>query len=369
MIYNNLYEASQNLECQIKILNKRKRKSFGEFDLYPNNAKDVCCESYKHWVPCQDYCWKTDKQSKYYNFIKNDILLSMKNSTFVPFNGGDGCGPFNSKCSINAVHWDKTCKKKNTKEYFEGTLGVVSTVYPDANGHFLQESLPHWIRFLKSTNATVLVSESKIQKRFYDYFVTHLGYEKKRFYIKNGPVRASSLIFYRPFPKYVGDMIFRPLVVRSPDDYSILQKYMRPHCIEKYKTLLMIDREKSRSFKNRNNITKLLKTYSSQMNLTFEVKKLGKNSVYEEACLFQRARIVFGVHGAGFANMIFSRKNTTIIEVGYTEGMSTPQIYFDQSRFLGLKYYSLIGFGSYTGQVRVPIERITDVFRQISFTQ
>ena len=127
----------------------------------------------------------------------------------------------------------------------------------------------------------------------------------------------------------------------------------------------MIDREKSRSFKNRNSIIKVLKKYSSQMNLTFKVKSLGKSSVYEEACLFQRARIVFGVHGAGFANMIFSRENTTIIEVGYTEGMPTPQIYFDQSRFLGLKYYSIIGFGSYTGQVRVPIEIINNIFRKI----
>ena len=47
----------------------------------------------------------------------------------------------------------------------------------------------------------------------------------------------------------------------------------------------------------------------------FKILILSKYSFLEQAAIFNRARVIIGLHGAGFANIIFSKKKTKIIEI------------------------------------------------------
>ena len=42
----------------------------------------------------------------------------------------------------------------------------------------------------------------------------------------------------------------------------------------------------------------------------------------------------------GLANLVFARPNTSVVEVGYKT--NTPEIYFEQARFLHLSYFALV---------------------------
>ena len=42
---------------------------------------------------------------------------------------------------------------------------------------------------------------------------------------------------------------------------------------------------------------------------------LSKYSFLEQAVIFNKAKIIIGLHGAGFANIIFSKEKTKIIEI------------------------------------------------------
>ena len=49
----------------------------------------------------------------------------------------------------------------------------------------------------------------------------------------------------------------------------------------------------------------------------FKILILSKYSFLEQAMIFNRAKVIIGLHGAGFANIVFSKKKTKIIEITY----------------------------------------------------
>jgi len=57
-------------------------------------------------------------------------------------------------------------------------------------------------------------------------------------------------------------------------------------------------------------------------------------SVYDQATLFHHAKIIIGPHGSGFANLIFAKPGTTIIEIDHGLEGEDQRSYF--KRFAGL---------------------------------
>ena len=47
----------------------------------------------------------------------------------------------------------------------------------------------------------------------------------------------------------------------------------------------------------------------------FGVYKLSKLKIFDQISLFNSSRLVLGLHGAGFANIIFCKRNTKIYEM------------------------------------------------------
>ena len=47
----------------------------------------------------------------------------------------------------------------------------------------------------------------------------------------------------------------------------------------------------------------------------FKIVKLSEFSFLDQVCIFNNAKHIIGLHGAGFANVIFCKKNTNIVEI------------------------------------------------------
>ena len=76
---------------------------------------------------------------------------------------------------------------------------------------------------------------------------------------------------------------------------------------------IFIDRSDSKfthyQLYNNNEIIKKLKLYK------FGIFKLSKLNIFDQISLFNSAKLVVGLHGAGFANVMFCKKNTKIYEI------------------------------------------------------
>lgn len=58
---------------------------------------------------------------------------------------------------------------------------------------------------------------------------------------------------------------------------------------------------------------KLIKTFLASIG--FKILKLSEYSFIEQINIFYNANCIIGLHGAGFANIVFCKKNTTVIEI------------------------------------------------------
>jgi capsular polysaccharide biosynthesis protein len=67
----------------------------------------------------------------------------------------------------------------------------------------------------------------------------------------------------------------------------------------------------------------------------FDICKLEKLSLKEQILLFSQADIVMGIHGAGFANIMYS-DNSTIVEIFPEGGVRT--CYYILANEMGLNY-------------------------------
>ena len=93
-----------------------------------------------------------------------------------------------------------------------------------------------------------------------------------------------------------------------------IRKKLLKHKGKKFKfNKIFIDRSDSKfthyQLYNNNKIIKKLKKNK------FGIFKLSKLNIFDQISLFNSAKLVLGLHGAGFANVIFCKKNTKIYEI------------------------------------------------------
>ena len=72
----------------------------------------------------------------------------------------------------------------------------------------------------------------------------------------------------------------------------------------------------------------------------FKIVKLSEFKFVDQIALFNSAKVIVGNHGAGFANLVFCKKNTKIIEF---VDKNTSQPIKKISKDLNLKYFSIMG--------------------------
>ena len=71
----------------------------------------------------------------------------------------------------------------------------------------------------------------------------------------------------------------------------------------------------------------------------FKILILSKYSFLEQAMIFNRAKVIIGLHGAGFANIVFSKKKTKIIEITYPRW---PNNFEKLSKCMSLSYNKIM---------------------------
>jgi len=105
---------------------------------------------------------------------------------------------------------------------------------------------------------------------------------------------------------------------------------------------------------NRDEIMEQLSDYG------FKSYVLEDLSVKEQATLFANAEIVVGPHGAGFANLMYSR-DTTVIELF---GSRKKLTYFRLSKLLDFEYEAIVG-EEQPPDIRVDAEKVCDAVEQV----
>jgi len=94
---------------------------------------------------------------------------------------------------------------------------------------------------------------------------------------------------------------------------------------------------RARNLKNELEITDYLET------LGFEIITLSNESIRDQARIFHEAKIIIGVHGAGFTNLVYSQPGTNFIE--FFPPRYVNVCYWSLSNLMGINYYYLIGEG------------------------
>ena len=371
---SSVYQAANTSTCRTRIVRVDPRTPVPpDVQPYPDSIQNssLCCGGqYAHWKSCRDYCaGSTNEQRASWNYVTADVLVSMRNVIVDPKMNEHGlCGPMtlDGECVLNAMHWDsrQACTavtRKGVRSWIS-KLGIVSTVYADAPGHFPQETVPSWLRLLSAMPGYVQLwtPNNTIARRYALYIGSALGISSERFVHLNGPISVSELYLYRPSPRYSGEPHKRPLTVRSRDDFRLMRQALRPNGHPGHRTLLFVRREQSRALSNHFDAEAALLRVARECGIRLEVRALGRGPLADDAAAFRAARVVVGVHGAGMANIVFCSDDASVVEIGYTNGMAMPEIYFDQARFLGLRYWAVVGRGSYQGQVTVDIHTLSN---------
>ena len=121
----------------------------------------------------------------------------------------------------------------------------------------------------------------------------------------------------------------------------VKKKFINFKSKKKFFKKIYIDRSDSnitklnnRQIINENEIKKILKKYK------FKFVKLSEYSFKDQISIFNNAKIIVGNHGAGFANIIFSKKNKKVNEF---IDKNTPTTFRKISKDLSLKYIHIQG--------------------------
>ena len=93
--------------------------------------------------------------------------------------------------------------------------------------------------------------------------------------------------------------------------------------------------------------------------------ELSGRHIHDHINLFHRARVPVGPHDAGLMNTLWSPPGTHVVEIGYTTGMTLPDMYAEISLHLEHHYWICKDKGDYSSPINVDIEAFTYIFNQI----
>jgi capsular polysaccharide biosynthesis protein len=90
-----------------------------------------------------------------------------------------------------------------------------------------------------------------------------------------------------------------------------------------------------------------------------------RGHIRDHIALFRRARVIIGSHGAGMMNILWSSPETHVVEVGYTDGMTFPEMYAEMSLHLEQRYWICKGYGNYNDPIHIDMNDFIYIFNQI----
>ncbi|CAF0781549.1 unnamed protein product [Adineta steineri] len=253
-------------------------------------------------------------------------------------------------------------------------------IYLQAPGHFVPEQLPRLLRLLATApkTAKVLVAKGGIADSLIDVLV------------ERGIVTRDRII---PYDNNNRPYYFANIVYRSESWPYLTDKNNSHHLYDRTDMQLVhralaTDGDDNQQSKNKRNLVILIKRKDGDARSIIEhldmvafinsrLKKSKKSldlhleifeaegHVRDHIALFRRARIIVGPHGAGMLNVVWSSAGTYVVEVGYNEGMTFPEMYAEMSLHLEQHYWICKGYGNYDSPIHVDMDDFIYIFNEI----
>ncbi len=143
---------------------------------------------------------------------------------------------------------------------------------------------------------------------------------------------------------------------------KFLDKVIKTTYLKTFPEKIYINRKDSSSVVR--HITNLDETEDTLKNHNFSSLTMSDYSFSEQVALFYNAKEVIGLHGAGFANIIFSRENTKIIEMrSNTSGDVIKNLAINNK----LKYFDItcepqtLKYNDQAGDIKINIDQLNKI--------
>ncbi|SDW84139.1 glycosyltransferase family 61 protein [Aequorivita viscosa] len=128
---------------------------------------------------------------------------------------------------------------------------------------------------------------------------------------------------------------FKNRIIATLDDSSI----------KTYDRIFIKRKNSIRSILNDDEVEQLFLSYG------FKVISFEDFTVFEQAYLVNRAKVIAGIHGAGFGNLIFADSKLTVIEL---QNHAVVPSFFFMSYQLRLKYFPIFSLTTNVDEIRDP---------------
>ena len=256
----------------------------------------------------------------------------------------------NNGCHNSAI---KAIRQQPVHHYRE-LIDTVGT-YLGATGHFAPQQLPRIIRSLAVTPVTakVLVAKGGIADKLMDVLVDRRVVTRDRIVQYESGTYSADVVYRTDTWPYLTDKYNHYAHDRT--DMQLVHRTLVDDLPDQQRDLIVVlRREGSRHIQQHDKIVAYI---AEQLEVRLKSAGLqvavfdGAGHVRDHIALFQRARVMIGPHGAGMLNLYWLKPGSAVVEVGYDEGMTYPEMYAEMALHSDHHYYVVKGTGSYDGEI------------------
>jgi len=255
-------------------------------------------------------------------------------------------------------------------------LAVILLPYTYATGHFVHETLARvvWLLETLPSHILILAPRGGRLERYYTFLhergvntsrvLPYQNVPKSVIYVEN-----LYTVYEWPFchqegnPNIGGEPSEYPYEIMSKlRDYFTLKSYGR-----KETQIVVVNRGNSaRKVEEHVKLMRELQAaFAGSKIVEFGPSDLDRPLI-EHIEIFSAATVVVGPHGAGLGNIVYCKEGTAVVEIGFDghEGMQLDEMYYQLSMGLHLRYWLVMGRGSYYKSISVDVSEIIDVITQ-----
>jgi len=350
-----------------------------------NSANDSNCATLNPsvWIECADFAQTPmSRRGKRTRFCTSNSYVVKFSCVFVEMWGSvheNVPGAiFDTKRAFMHQHYVRSPRTSASTTISAHYQRLATAIFPylDAPGHFPHETLPKvlWLLETLPADVPVLAPWTPWTRRYYAALEAN-GVDTSRivpFTPSSRSVVSVGTLYTTiewPYcdqgknPNHGGEPSEYPYEIMSSLRSSIVPKSLSSATP---KTLLIIDRGKRvRSLIQHAQLVERLKqTYESSGYIVEEFGPAVLDAPLREHIeMFNRAAVVIAPHGAGLSNLIFCREGTAVVEIGFhsSKGMQLDEMYFQLSLGLHLRYWLIMGRGSYVGKIDANVDDVLHV--------
>lgn len=298
-----------------------KRRPFSEYCKYEGNpkiARDF--EKYSSYEQTEYLCniTETTQIEPQYGFVVTKNHTYFKES--VPYCDDTMTPPpfvLNKRCVRNNIYLDEAISIRygwnNYWHFFNDALGTLIFI----QGHVISKDIP------------IVVPEQALRHHYVREVLKNHEYFKKLTFVfqsSNQWIECKNIWFGKVLPNTKANLLRVQQLIDLREPRPVLQN----------KKIFVTRSGSNRSLSNLDTIEKIAEFNG------FSVVDTARLDVAVQKVMFESAKAIVGLHGAGLANLIFSHGSTPkVVEI--FPGNSIPPHYYWLSRELGYGYRALLG--------------------------